>query len=237
MLIDDIDALGLAEKMDPSSDTAIGHVGRARGHALNVGIMALMTATAESESERAASSNELLRVRDLYVASVREASRLGQATNADEIAAERAIIYRFAERIERLEPETRMDRATAAELARTSREEVVPAIYTIVSAFQQSEMEELQADIARLSEKASMVDRLVSEMERITRMIGLVAINASIEAARAGDASGRSFRVIAEEVRNQASQCTNLLEEMRANLISRTRRDAPARNRHAGGSD
>ncbi|MEM7642807.1 MAG: methyl-accepting chemotaxis protein [Pseudomonadota bacterium] len=218
MLIGDIDALDLANKINPNSNGAIGHVGRARGHALSIGILALLCATAADDDERLSHAADLIRVRDLYIESVREAARLGAARIGDRVREERAIVHDFAARIAELPLDGRLDRDAAAALAQTAREAVLPAIYSIVSTYQTLEMEDLQASIDRLADKAKIVDRLLSEIERIARLIGFISINASVEAARTGGVAGRAFQFIAEEVRNLARQTSDMLEQTRERL-------------------
>ncbi|MEM1301801.1 MAG: methyl-accepting chemotaxis protein, partial [Pseudomonadota bacterium] len=68
---------------------------------------------------------------------------------------------------------------------------------------------------------------MFSEVEQIGRMIHLISLNASVEAARAGGESGRSFKVIADEIRNLAQQSAALIDTTRASV----------RGDHGGGLD
>lgn len=98
----------------------------------------------------------------------------------------------------------------------------------------QQQVEAIAATIQTLTGQTQTIEQIVATVNEIAAQSNLLALNAAVEAARAG-AAGKGFAVVADEVRNLAAQSRRATEQVRA-LLADVRRgvDAAAAATEAG---
>jgi methyl-accepting chemotaxis protein len=78
-------------------------------------------------------------------------------------------------------------------------------------------IEETSKSVAELSDASTRIGEVVRLINEIAEQTNLLALNATIEAARAGEA-GKGFAVVASEVKNLANQTAKATEEIGAQV-------------------
>jgi PAS domain S-box-containing protein len=81
----------------------------------------------------------------------------------------------------------------------------------------QAQMESVAQSIVRLSEQSQTIGEIIATVNDLAEQSNLLAVNAAIEAAKAGE-HGKGFAVVAQEVKSLAGQSKQATNQVRAIL-------------------
>lgn len=81
----------------------------------------------------------------------------------------------------------------------------------------QEQVESIAESIVRLSEQSQTIGEIIASVNDLAEQSNLLAVNAAIEAAKAGE-HGKGFAVVAQEVKNLAEQSKEATAQVRAIL-------------------
>lgn len=142
----------------------------------------------------------------------------GAREQADLIARTNTLLGDFVDLSMRVQEQTR-GLNQAARQASESSEGGQAAIKQAIESMTQirAQVSAIAGTILALAQFTQRIDDIISSVSEIATQSNLLALNASIEAARAGS-GGRGFAVVAEEVRSLSRQSTQSARQVRAIL-------------------
>ena len=85
-----------------------------------------------------------------------------------------------------------------------------------------AQMESIGETVVRLSEQSRAIEDIISAVQDLAEQSNILAVNASIEAARAGD-QGKGFAVVAQEIKSLADQSRAATDQVRS-ILEETRK-------------
>jgi methyl-accepting chemotaxis protein len=103
----------------------------------------------------------------------------------------------------------------AAQISENGKKSAIESIDAMKQIREQ--MESIAESIVRLSEQSQTIGEIMLSVNDLAEQSNLLAVNASIEAAKAGD-QGKGFAVVAQEVRNLAEQSKQATTQVRSIL-------------------
>ena len=145
-----------------------------------------------------------------------------QTTQSEEIA---RAVEQMAKTIA-VNSENAGETAHTAEQAKTAAEQGGKVVADTVSEMKQiaNVVRESAGTIQNLGKSSDQIGEIIGVIEHIADQTNLLALNAAIEAARAGE-QGRGFAVVADEVRKLAEQTTKATKQI-AGMIQQIQSDS-----------
>ena len=143
----------------------------------------------------------------------------GSRAQADQIIDSTAALDEMAVSIQQVSENASLS-STVAEQALDNAKQGTLAVQNTIQGMQRirSQVQETAKRIKRLGERSQEISEIVQLIGDIADRTSILALNASIQAARAGEA-GRSFAVVAEEVERLAERSTNATKQI-ASLVN-----------------
>jgi methyl-accepting chemotaxis protein len=170
----------------------------------------MITDLTEAADVMASSSNEILALTTQLAASSSETATAVSETSTTISEVKQTV--RLVSQKANYVSESAQNAADVSQNGRVAVNESVVRMNQI-----REQMESIADSIVKLSEQSQTIGVIISSVNDIANQSNLLAVNASIEAAKAGE-QGKGFAVVAQEVRNLAEQSKEATSQVRAIL-------------------
>jgi methyl-accepting chemotaxis protein len=199
----------LSQSIEVNGDDDLGQLG-IQLNTMTQSLAAMARQTSEASNSMSVTLNQMLGTVSTQSSGASEqAAAVNEATTTlEEI---RAISMQTREKAEAL--------GSTAERTRKEGEKGMESVELTVSGMKsiREKVEGIAENILALSEQTQQIGEITGTVSNLAHQLKMLALNASIEAAKAGDA-GKGFAVVAAEVKNLAEQSQQATEQVNSIL-------------------